>query len=115
MAETATTGSDLWQLILDLHGARNLAPIKDMPDGVWKQALPGGWFMAVNGGDKVQIVAPEGGMAVPVERFEVAFWFNGWLAGTLSPLGGTLAAGEAANIDTLAEALRLAIKERGNG
>jgi hypothetical protein len=54
-------------------------------------------------------------MAVPVERFEVAFWFNGWLAGALSPFGGTLAAGQAANIDTLAEALRLAIKESGNG
>ena len=51
-------------------------------------------------------------MAVPVERFEVAFWFNGWLAGTVSPFGGTLAAGQAANIDTLAEALRMAIAER---
>jgi hypothetical protein len=51
-------------------------------------------------------------MAFVVPPFEFAFWWHGWLAGSLCPItGGILADGAEANAETLCAALDEARRE----
>ncbi len=100
----------MFDLIIQLHEALKLPPMNEM--GVWELALSGGWYMAVNGGAETVSVTPTGGATSDVERFCVVFWFNGWPAGVVDIAhGGFLAAGEAANEQTLRAALEQKLAE----
>ena len=103
-AERAERGADdIISAVLALHEASGEPPVKGR---VWQRTLPGGWYLACNGCTEPQSVEPPRGMAVEVKPFEFAFWFNGWLAGSVHPVsGGCVAAGAAANVDTLLTAL----------
>ena len=102
-------GTEVVARVLRLHQLAGEAPVKDR---VWERALPDGWYLAVNGCQEKREVAPPEGMACGVLPFNFAFWFNGWLAGMLKPLGdGELCDGAAANRETLIEALDTACNQ----
>ena len=96
--------------VLSLHKASGAPPVRGR---VWERPLPGGgWYMAVNGCNEPRRVTPPKGMAHTVSPFEFAFWWYGWLAGSLCPVtGGMLAAGAEANAETLCAALDEARRE----
>ena len=105
MTTTDTIGDDIWTEIVNLHNRLDLRPLNEL--GVWRLELPDGWYMAVNGTSEPQTVEPDGGMGFDVAPYHAAFWFNGWLAGEVHPVaGGLLAAGDAANAESLLAALR---------
>jgi len=78
-----------------------------------------GWDLWINGArEKRKIVgADEGTMAngCDVPPFTVAVFWNGWLAGFISPGGGTMCAGEVANEDALLAAIEEQIEKCGDG
>lgn len=91
--------------ILDLAKAHGVANIKTLP-GAWEIAINDAWYLAANGQDEEIDVSAPNGMAVTLPPYHFAVWYNGWLAGLFSPYGGEIAAGEAANEQTLIRAIR---------
>ena len=79
------------------HGAKS---IKDL-EGCW-EATVGEWFFALNGHGEATTCS----RGADVEPYGVYLEFNGWPAGTLNAHSGLMAAGAAANEDTLIAALR---------
>lgn len=107
----AFDASGIIERVLLLHEASGDPPVKGR---VWERPLPGGgWYMAVNGrGVACRVTPPQEGMPFDVPPFEFAFWWHGWLAGSLSPVtGGLLADGAEANAETLCAALDEARRE----
>ncbi len=79
-------------------------------DGALVMKIDENWTIAMNGHRKAVDVPPEDGlMGCSVLPFEMAVFWNGWLAGIVSGAGGELAAGDLANEDTLCDALADAI------
>jgi hypothetical protein len=107
----------MFEKILDLHTALGLPPLNQIVGG-WAQPLPGGWHMVVNGGDNAIEAKIPGFMTVTVPPYAASFWFNGFYAGEIRPYvnrdgqvceDGFIAAGEAANQETLIAAFDAAI------
>jgi len=88
-----------------LLGVRN---IKDF-EGAWVQKVDEQWTFAINGKDETLEVRPDETMGARLKFGHAAIWFNGWLAGIITPYGGEFAAGSAANEDTFIAALDAAI------
>lgn len=74
-------------------------------DGCWEHQVDSRWWIAVNG-HKQPMPCSHG---PEVEPYHAYIEFNGWPAGIINPFEGTLATGEAANEQTLCEALEKAI------
>lgn len=109
----------MFDQIFALHQALGLPPLNQMSGG-WSQALPGGWHMVVNGKDSPIEAKIDGFMTIEVQPFTASFWFNGWYAGDVRPYvdasgqvaeQGIIAAGAAANEQTLLLAFDQAIAE----
>jgi hypothetical protein len=103
--------SHVFLAIADLAIALGEAPINKC-DGCWEHAIDENWWVAVN--PHLEPRSTSSGEEVPSGHAYVKF--NGWPAGLLTPFGGTLAAGAAANEDTLIAALQaktLAVKDSG--
>lgn len=77
--------------------------IKDLP-GCWEHDVDGHWWIAVNG-HRIPMKCSRG---PEVHPFTVYVEWKGWPAGIITPDGGTLAAGDAANEDALIAALKAA-------
>lgn len=82
--------------------------VKDLRS-LWLHKVDEKWTVAINGADEALRAEPEGMMGATIEPFNAAVWYNGWLAGSLSPLEGIFAAGSGANEDSFIEALDRAI------
>jgi hypothetical protein len=101
-------------LLADLVIARNQHPLNkyEAPLAV---PIDKRWSVWINGrGEPRKIVgAAAQSMAdgCEVPAYHAALFFNGWLAGFISPYGGTIACGEAANEDTFIEAVQTALVE----
>ena len=110
--EPTTCASNLAGIIervLSLHEASGAPPVTGR---VWERPLPGGWYMAANGCNEPRRVTPRKGMAHTMSPFELAFWWDGWLAGSLCPgTCGVLADGAEANAERLCAALDEARRE----
>lgn len=91
-------------LLLDVSDLKNY-------EGPWICKVDDRWTFAINGLDKpVAVDLGEGSMGIEkLERFHMAIWFNGWLAGIIHPFGGIICAGEAGNEDELIKALEARI------
>lgn len=72
--------------------------------GCWERKLDQRWTIALNAHGTDQ---EYGDVTVP--PFNAYLVYNGWPAGFVDPFGGVMAAGAAANEDTLIEALKVAI------
>lgn len=96
--------SEAFILIVQLAttlGARAIAEL----DGCWEHVVDDNWHIAINGHREPAKCST--GEDVP--PFACYVQWNGWPAGLITPAGGTIAAGEAANEDTLIDALKAAI------
>ena len=81
---------DAWVHIGTIAAAAGVVPLNQHP-GLWEFEV-GPWKLQVNGRrEKIGDVPP----------YHAFVEFNGWPAGLIHPYGGTIAAGEAANIWTL--------------
>lgn len=113
MYELAVAANKIAELAHVL-GVRN---IKAFP-GAWYRRIDDKWEVATNGHDKPIDVEPPGCMKATIDPYHTAVWYNGWLAGLMTPFGGIIAAGEGANEDTFIAALDKAIagvKQRDAG
>lgn len=81
---------------------RGRAPVKDK---VVTEKV-GRWTVVMNGKLERVSVEPEGTLGCDnIPACHAAIFYNGWLAGLLSPAGGWIAAGEAADESTFIEAM----------
>ncbi len=86
----------VWEELFRIAKGRDLLPLLKQP-GAFELGDPDeGWYVAVNGHRHEVEVR---GSKVP--PFTAYVQWNGWPAGLLTPMQGTIAAGEAANGETL--------------
>jgi len=95
--------------IAQLAIALGVAPINTF-EGCWEYQVDEQWWIACNAHPE-----PKGCSRGPkVPPFHTYIEYNGWPAGLMTPYGGTIAAGEGANEDTLVAALAAAVEKAGN-
>lgn len=81
---------------------------------IWQHQIDKKWRVGVNGHrEEVDVPASKDFMGAKIPPFSIAIWYNGWLAGLLTPprFDGVMVAGEAANEDTFIEAINKRLKE----
>lgn len=101
--------TEVFDLLAQLGIAVGVAPIKGK---VWEYDVDDNWKVAINATEQGVTVEPKGGMNVGVRPYECAVWWNGWLAGTVTPFDGVLVAHpEGANEAALLAAMRKRITE----
>lgn len=98
MTETRDDGqplAEVFDLIAQLSLAKGIHPICDIP-GCAELFVPSegesGWLIAVNGHAIEFKFEKAGTMGCDVPPFNGAVFWNGWLAGIVSPFGGVIAA-----------------------
>lgn len=97
--------SQVYCLAVDLGLLLGIENLKDRKDA-WVCEVDKRWTFAINGSDGYKKVEIAGSMGIDkLEKYQMAVWFNGWLAGILTPVSGVLCAGAAGNEDELVAAL----------
>ena len=96
--------SEAFSLIVTLALATGAKSIVDLP-GCWEHQIDAQWWVAVNGHKKPRMCST----GTDVLPFTAYLTFDEWPAGFIDVRGGILAAGAAANEDTLCEALEAAL------
>lgn len=91
----------------ELGIADGVAPVR----GLWHRRVDERWTITLNGSGEALADPDNDGIEIPAYNAYVTY--NGWPAGIIGPHGGVLAAGAAANEDTLITALEHAIREAG--
>lgn len=97
------TYSEAFALIADLAAKNGAAPLRQF-EACWEHQVDETWKLFINGHREPKKTSH--GLDVPA--FHCLVEFNGWPAGLIHPYGGEIAAGSAANEDTLIQALRAA-------
>lgn len=113
MTNHADQLSQFWQLAAELADVTKAAPMNRLP-GAWFVRVDEQWEFAVNGHDRVVSCVRfrhHRGAPVTIPPFEVYGEFNGWPALIGNPYAAAIAAGDAANFETLLAALRSKIEE----
>jgi hypothetical protein len=106
--ETHTASFELiWEAISELASVTGASPLNQVP-GCWTFNIGAGWKLAANGHNEAHTTTEED-TEYSVLPYTVHLTFKGWPAGILTSYGITMAAGEAANADTLLAALHEAI------
>lgn len=101
--------SEAFNEIASLAAALKVPGIATLPGRVWTHRVDEHWTVSINANAEEANVSPEGTMGADVPAFHAAVWWNGWLAGLLSPYGGEFAAHpEGANEDRFIADLRAA-------
>lgn len=97
------------EVIAALYMSIEDKPIKDHP-GCWEHQIDERWWIAFNGHPAPKDCST--GETVPA--YNAYIKFNGLPAGIMSPYGGSIAAGEAANETTFIESCKAATRQPGN-
>lgn len=105
--------STAFSLVADLAGLLGVSRINKLATH-WECRIDEHWQIAVNGTDKPMLAQPEGSMGVTIEPYHMAVFFNGWLAGLLTPRDGTFVCGAAGNEDAFIAALEKRIAACGS-
>jgi hypothetical protein len=108
--ETFEGIGEAYAKVLELGVELEIRNITSQP-GAWVHRVDGTWIIAVNPHQEELEVEIDGTMGGRLQSFEIGVWFNGWLTGILTPTGGAIAAGAAANEAAFIRALDLAITE----
>lgn len=96
--------TEVFALAMRLGVASGAAPLNG---ATWVYDIDDNWKMALNGGETPVTSKPEGCMDISIEPYEMAVWWNGWLAGTIGPYDGVLVAHpDGANEGNLITAMR---------
>lgn len=82
--------TEIMMRICDVHRSLALPNLKEL--GIWQQQLDDNWSFAVNGTSLPQTVESFGTMGAEIPPFHAAIWWNGWLAGIVSPFSGSMVA-----------------------
>ena len=91
-----------------LAEADGVCPIDDLP-GCWERKVDANWWVAVNCTKVERRSEPPGCMEVTLKPYHAAVWWNGWIAGLVTPYNGCIAANpDGANEDALIAALQAA-------
>jgi hypothetical protein len=96
---------NLFDLIAQIAIKDGASPMKKH-EGCWNRKIDDNWEIWVNGHREPKPGPPD----VLVQPFNCYVEFNGWPAGSFSPVEGCLAAGSLANEETFAEALKKVIE-----
>jgi hypothetical protein len=96
--------SEAFALTAELCLAMNAAPV-NQHSGCWELAVDDHWFLAFNGHN----VPVNCSKSAKVPPFTIYIEYNGWPAGVVDPVGGTMAAGDCANENAFLDALRARI------
>lgn len=99
--------SEIFEAVAILAAALGVKKINQLP-GCWEHQVDARWWIAVNGHAKPTNCSRTSG---PIDPYTCYIEFDGWPAGLVSPYGGALAAGEAANEEALIVALNAAVEE----
>jgi len=100
--------------LMRVHKALALPPIGQMPEKHWTLHVDDHWSLYLNAASEPWTPCdPQSGDGPALKCGECYVVFNGWPAGILHPMGGCLAAGEAANEKTLCAALLAHAKKAG--
>lgn len=102
--------SEAFYEIANLAERLGVKDINVLP-GCWEFRLDDQWWIAVNG-RKEAVKCSTGVMVEPVHAYVE---YNGWPAGVLTPYGGVIAAGSAANEQTFIDALKNAGRDTKGG
>jgi hypothetical protein len=103
MKDESPAPTEAFMAIAEMLGRRGHAPLK----GKLITETVGPWVVCLNAQAAPASVALDGTMGCEdVPPHHAVIFFNGWLAGTLSPFDGWIAAGEAANEDSFIKAVR---------
>lgn len=102
--------SVIFTLLVELADALGVKKINEL-GGAWVCKIDPHWTIALNGTKQKTEVTIEGAMGATLEPYQMAVFFNGWLAGLMYPNGGVICAGEAGNEDNLIAALRARIEQ----
>jgi len=94
----------VYSLVAELAGQLKVSKINQLP-GAWVCQVDRLWVVAANGHREPVRAEPDGCMAADLRPFEMAVWFNGWLAGLFTPSDGFVCVGAAGNEDELIRAL----------
>jgi len=86
--------------ICELGHALGMRNIKDLP-GCWEHQVDDHWWIATNAHRESIRCSKD----IEVPSCSTYIEFNGWPAGIITPAGGQIAAGEAANEDAFLAAL----------
>lgn len=109
-----TTAMDLMLATAELSMALGVKDLAHRSEP-WVHRIDERWTVAAQAHAPVVPVEPEGCMAVDLERFHIAFWWNGWLAGIISAAGGEVAAHpDGANVDRLLADIAAATRRASN-
>jgi len=103
---------EVFALAVELMSRRGHHEINKL-DGCCVVEVDAHWTIAMNGHpDPCDADPGRGGMSVTVPPFNLVVWWHGWLAGLLTPAGGTIVSHlEGANEERLVADLQAAIDE----
>lgn len=92
--------------IVDLAMILGVPALNERTDA-WVCKVDDHWTFAVNGtGKEVSVDLGPDSMGIDkLADFHAAIWFNGWLAGIINPVDGTMCSGEAGNEDNFIKAV----------
>ena len=99
--------SEAFALLAELGNAIVASPFNKHP-GCWEYQIDDQWWIAVNGHTEPMACSRS---EIAIQPFHCYIEFNGWPAGVMNPVGGTIAAGDAANEDAFVQALRKRLRE----
>jgi hypothetical protein len=95
--------SEVMAEIAAMAAALGVTRINEM-EGCWEHQIDDQWWVAVNGHQE-DMECSTGGKVPP---YGMWFEYNGWPAGLVGASGGWVAAGAAANEDSLIDAIKAA-------
>ena len=100
---------DVWLALTALAKASGTPCIKDQ---VWHYKISDKWEIWINGNKvKAAGIRSDGRPTSMLNPYEAYIEFNGWPAGIMTPFESMIAHGTIANIFTLRDAIRAAIKK----
>lgn len=102
MNDHNTAIKEAYAVLAELGIALGAAPLTQFA-GCWECQIDEHWRVAVNGHQAQRHCSFSN---VAIDPFHCYIEFNGWPAGLMTPVGGTIAAGSAANEDTFITAIR---------
>lgn len=98
---------EAYAVLAELGITLGAAPLNKHP-ACWECQIDRQWRVAVNGHHEPRHCSFSN---VAIDPFHCYIEFNGWPAGIMTPAGGTIAAGAAANEDTFIAAMRARLEQ----
>lgn len=80
---------EVYYKVIELIQKDGIKTINDCPNKTYERKL-GNWIIAMHGNKNNQIIKPKDCMDIEAEYGKIYLWWNGWIAGTISPFEGII-------------------------